>query len=247
MNKHISRTVHLRQIFSSELTHHYTLVTQGNLYSCITIAFSNYSLLRPASKPYAEGVLSWLSPGDIYWDAVSRVPEKVGRKRNRSNMDSSGPSDKNPLAYILQQPALAWAWYLLVGLAGVWLLFRSKRRQRIIPILPKNENSSYEFISTISNLHFRDKNYQGLCVQSMKLFLAHIRERYNVVAPINPETGLPRVDDAFFQRLSISSEVPESQIRDIFTQYAHTVNYQPTEEMMVNLHLLMEAFFKKGK
>lgn len=211
------------------------------------VAFSNYSLLRPEARTYAEGVLSWLSPGDIYWDAVSRVPEAVGRKRNRSNAGGESPSEKSPLAYILQQPSLAWAWYLLVGLAGVWLLFRSKRRQRIIPVLPKNENSSFEFINTISNLHFRDRNYQGLCAQSMKLFLAHVRERYGVVAPINPETGLPKVDDAFFQRLSAGSEVPESRIRDIFTQYAHTVDYQPTEEMMVNLHLLMEAFFEKAK
>lgn len=209
------------------------------------IVFSNYSLSHSESKPYVQALLSWLPEGNIYWDAVSRIPEQVGRKRNRGG--SREANDEHPLSYILQQPALAWAWYLLVGLAGVWLLFRAKRRQRIIPILPKNENSSYEFIATIANLHFRDRNYRGLCVQSMKLFLAQVRERYNLVAPVSPETGLPRVDDAYFQRLATVSEVPEIQIRDIFTQYGHTMNYEPTEDMMVDLHLAMEAFFKKAK
>lgn len=207
------------------------------------LVFTNYSLLRPATRAYAVGVLSWLPEGDIYWDAVSRVPEAAARRRNRS----AYVDEEHPLTFILRQPALAWTWYLLAALAGIWLIFRAKRRQRIIPVLPKNENSSYEFIGTIANLHFREKNYQGLCIQNMKLFLAQLRERYGIVATIEPKNNLPRTDDEFFRRLATTSEVPEQHIRDIFTQYIAAVRYQPTEEMMVDLHLAMEAFFKHAK
>ncbi len=210
------------------------------------LVFSNYSLLRPETRRYVEGVLSWLPEGDIYWDALSRVPEAVARRRNNSGFARS-LEDEHPLAYVLKQPSLAWAWYLLAGLALTWLIFRAKRRQRIIPVLPKNENSSYEFISTVANLHFKEKNYQGLCIQSMKLFLAQIRERYNLVAPMDAETFAPRVDADFFRRLATVSEIPEPKIRDIFTQYAATVQFQPTEQMMVDLHLAMEQFWKKAK
>ena len=210
------------------------------------IVFTNYSLLRPETQSYVEGVLSWLPEGDIYWDASSRISEAVARRRNSSDW-SGKQKDEHPLSYILQQPALAWAWYLLAGLALAWLIFRAKRRQRIIPVLPKNENSSYEFISTIANLHFREKNYQGLCIQGMKLFLAQVRERYGMIVPTDPETNLPRVDDEYFRRLTNVSEVPEIQIRDIFTQHSATVRYQPTEEMMVDLHVAMEAFWKRAK
>jgi hypothetical protein len=202
------------------------------------IVFSNYSLLKPKCHEYVGAVLSWLPEGNIYWDASSRAPEHSSGNANNK---------ENPLQYILKQPALAIAWYLLVGLSILWLIFRGRRRQRVIPILAKSENSSYEFISTIANLHFRDKNYRGLCMQSMKLFLAQIRERYNLVAPINPATGQPRIDDAFFKRLVVMSQVPEPQILDIFTQYNHTVNYEPTEQMMTDLYLSMEAFFKIAK
>ncbi|MBV6439721.1 MAG: DUF4350 domain-containing protein [Haliscomenobacteraceae bacterium CHB4] len=210
------------------------------------LVFSNYSLLRTGTRLYLEGVLSWLREGDIYWDAMSRVPEAVARRRNRSAF-SRTLDEEHPLSYILKQPALAWAWYLVAGLALTWLIFRAKRRQRVIPVLPKNENSSYEFISTIANLHFREKNYQGLCIQSMKLFIAQIRERYGLLAHLDHETLRPHTDHDFFQRLAAVSEVPESQVRDIFTQYTAAVQYQPTEEMMVNLHLAMERFWKKAK
>lgn len=210
------------------------------------LAFSNFSLLRPQVRPYAEAVLSCLPEGDIYWDAFSRVPEAVGRRRNGMS-DDRGLPDKHPLTYILEQPALAWAWYLLLGLAFVYIVFRAKRRQRIVPVLPKNENSSYEFISTIANLHFRERNYRGLCLQSMKLFLAQIRERYGMVAALDAQTDLPRLDHDYIQRLSRLSEVPAADITTIFTQYTSCVQYQPTEEMMVDLHLAIESFFKRAK
>lgn len=211
------------------------------------IAFSNFSLLRPETRPYVAGVFSHLSEGDIYWDAVSRVPEAVGRKRNGSMFGNRSLAEEHPLTYILKQPALAWAWYLLAAMATIWLIFRAKRRQRIIPVLPKNENSSYEFISTIAHLHFRNKNYRGLSVQSMRHFLGQLRERYGLVAPMDTDTGLPRTDDDFFRKLNALSEVPDMEARRIFTLHANTVRYEPTEEMAMELYLAMEAFLRAGK
>ncbi len=213
------------------------------------VVFSNYSLLRPSTRPYVEGLLAWLPEGQVYWDALSRVPEVVARRANANSrgLPSRSLADEHPLTYILQQPALAWGWYILMGLTGLWFVFRAKRRQRIIPVLRKNENSSYEFINTIANLHFRERNYDGICLQSMKLFLAQIRERYGLAAVVNPVTHEARTDDDYFRRLSAVSEVPESALRDIFTQYAACVQYQTNEEMMVNLHLATEAFWKKAK
>lgn len=209
------------------------------------LAFTNFSLLRPKTRPYVAGVWSHLSAGDIYWDAVSRVPESVGRRRNGSRNYSD--IKEHPLSYILKQPALAWAWYLLAGMAGLWLLFRAKRRQAIIPVLKQNENSSYEFIGTIANLHFREKNYRSLSEQGMKLFLAQIRDRYGLMAPMDQKTQAPRTDDDFFKKLAAVSEVPEAEARKIFQQYQATIRYEPSEQMMVDLHLAMEGFLKRAK
>jgi hypothetical protein len=210
------------------------------------LAFSNYSLLRKATRPYAEGVIAHLPKGNVYWDAMSRIPEQAGRKRNNSAASRSFETE-HPLAYILQQPSLAWAWYILIGLALVWVVFRAKRRQRIIPVLPPNENTSYEFINIIANLHFQNRNYQGLCKQNMKLFLAHIRERYNLTVPTDAQSGVPRTDPDFFNALSRVSDVPEEQIRGIFKQYVAAIQFHPTEAMMVDLHMAMDGFYKRAK
>lgn len=207
------------------------------------LAFSNFHLLRQDGQAYAEGVLSYLQEGDIYWDAVSRVPESFVLWRNSQR---SLP-DESPLAYLLAQPPLAWSWYLLLGLAGCYLLFRAKRRQRTIPVLPRNENSTFEFINTIANLHFRERDFRSLSQQSMKLFLAQIRERYNLVIPLHPDTGQPRLDPDILSRLSQMSEVPQQEIHDIFQKFAANVQFEPDETMAVELYLAMEKFSQKAR
>jgi hypothetical protein len=198
------------------------------------IVFSNYNMLRLEARPYISAVLSHLEQGPIYWDAASRAP-------------SDDQPRTHPLAYILQQRSLAWAWYLLASLGLVWVIFGGKRRQRPIPILPKNENTSYEFIQTIADLHFRKKSYRGQCIQSMRLFLAQIRERYNLQAWVEPETNLVRMDASFYPRLARLSQVTEADIRKMFTQYENCIRYEPNENMMVELYLTLEEFLKKAK
>ena len=210
----------------------------------IPITLSNFHLLKSTGKKHAELLLSYLPEGDIIWDEYSRVPEPLARGRNGPNRRYQ---EEHPLSYILGKKSLAWAWYVLIGLSVLYILFRAKRRQRIIPVLPKNENSSYQFISTIANLHFREKNYRNLCIQQMRLFLAQVRERYGLVASIHSDDELPRYASDYEERLAQISGVPKSEISNIFTQYNNCIRYQPTEDMMVDLHLSLEQFSKKAK
>jgi hypothetical protein len=210
------------------------------------LAFSNYSLLRPETRPYVEALLSWLPEGDVYWDAYSRVPELVARNRNRQEQGSQ-PETGHPFTYILQQPALAWAWYILLALAILWFLFRSKRRQRIIPVLPKKENTSYEFIQIISNLHFRERNYGGISVQRMKQFLAHVRDRYHMTAHLDAHTGQVQMEPNYLTRLSKISGASEQTLKNIFDRYRAIAQFEATEEMMVDLHLAIEKYFTETK
>ncbi len=216
------------------------------LLHCTPLAFSNYSLTKPPARAYADGVLSHLQEGNIYWDAVSRVPESVARSRNGSQ-DSGGGNrpDEHLLAYMLKQPSLAWAWYLLVGSALLWVIFRAKRRRRIIPIIPPKENTSYEFISTIAHLQFKQQNYQALCMQNMRLFCAQTRERHNIPIGLDPESGQIRISEDNIKQLAQVSEVPEAHIREILRQYATIIQYQPTEQMAIDLHQALSKFESK--
>lgn len=213
------------------------------------VVFTNYFLLRPEGRRYASAVLSHLPEGDIFWDAYSRTSEDIGRRQNE-NRRSGGRRElpeKHALTYILGQKSLAWAWYLLVATAIVWLIFRAKRRQRIIPVLPKNENSSLEFINAIAHLHFRERSFGRLCDQKMRLFLAHLRERYGISIGFDADSQLPLTDAEIFRKISRVSEVQEGQVKEIFRQYAATIQYEPSVEMMTDFHLAVEHFLKNAK
>jgi hypothetical protein len=210
------------------------------------LAFSNYHLLKPEGQQYAAAVLSHLKDGPIWWDAFSRVPESITRSRNNRHSNTELP-EEHVLSYILRQEPLAWSWYILIGLAVLYLLFRTLRRQRPIPVLAKNENSSFEFINTIAHLHFREKNYKGISIQAMKLFLAQIREKYGMTIGLEPLSNLPKMDEALYRKISARSEVPEQHLKDIMEQYATIARFEPSEQHMIDFYLALEDFWKRAK
>jgi hypothetical protein len=205
------------------------------------IAFSNFSLLRTDTRLYAERAMSFLSEGNIYWDASSRVPESVGRTRN----NTGDREETGILTYILKQKSLAWAWYLLLGTSLLWIAFRARRRQRVIPVLKPVENASYEFISTIADMHFQEKSYKSVSKQAFRHFLQHLRDRYGVVIHLNHD-GMLSDSSTSAARLSYLSGISEAQILDIFEQYTAISRYEPTEQMMTDFYQALEAFMKNA-
>lgn len=206
------------------------------------IAFSNIQLLKKQGISYANKIFSHLSDGPVYWDKYSRVDEEVSQRRNQmaSYSQNSQLNHEGPLSYILKQPALAWAWYLALTTGLLYLLFRAKRKQRIIPVMDVNSNTSLEFISTIGRLYFLQNDHKKLCLQKMKLFLSYVRERYNIPTK--------QIDEAFIKSLSLRSEVPESVISKIVMMHQNiSKSGFISEKTMIDYHLEMDKFYKNRK
>ncbi len=204
------------------------------------LAFTNYHLLREEMRGYAERVLALLPPGDIYWDVKYREPEEMQAARaNRLR-----PPSEHPLQYILQKPPLAWAWYLLLTLALLYLLFRGKRRQRIIPILVPKRNTSFEYVDTLARLHFQQRNYIYLYHQIVKRFLAQVRLRYGIDTP-----ALRDVDpsaEGFIRALAQAAGVSTADVRAIFSNYRAAVAHGPSDDELNILRTCIEAFWMKA-
>lgn len=199
------------------------------------IAFTNISLKEKSGLEYTERVLSHLEARPIYWDRIRR---QMGRG---SGGGGGGRSmGESPLRYILSQPALKMAWYTLLGMALFYLVFKAKRRQRIIPVLEKNENTSLEFINTIGRLHFIENNHRELALQKTKLFLGYVRDRYHL-----PTKDL---NAAFEKQLATRSEVAPEVIGKIFTIHRNILTSQyVSENTLVSLHRVMAEFYTKCK
>ncbi len=205
------------------------------------IMFSNLAMIKPGGREYSERAFAHLPPGPLYWDRYSKVQEEVAQNLNNGGGGLSRRlSDKSPLSYILGQPPLAWAWYVVVAIALLFLLFRVKRQQRMIPVLPSNKNTSLDFILSIGRLYFLQNNHQQLAVQKMKLLLQFIRERYALQTR--------DLDQGFVNLLSNKSGVSEGLILSIVNTYRAVEHASSIhEQTLIDFHRNIESFYKSCK
>lgn len=197
------------------------------------IVFTNYFQIQSSKLTYTSKIFSYLKPGDIIYDNFSQ-------SYYNDNQANNDQQEEGPLKYILGNQSLRWAWYtLLTGLA-LFLIFRTKRIQQPIAILEPNENKSLEFVQTIGRMYFMRKNNKQLAAQKIKLFLHFITDRYNI--PTQP------IDDTFYQKLKLKSEVDEDSVKKIFKHYKYINNTNDvTNDDLIELHTLMNYFYKHCK
>lgn len=130
----------------------------------LPIAYSNYYVLGENSN-YSVQSFSYLKDHLLYWDDY----KKSGRKVITS-----------PMRFVLNQPALKWSYYLLIVGLLLFVIFKAKREQRIIPIIKPLENSSVEFAKTVGSLYHQHRDYNNLNDKKITYFLTYIRNRYYV-------------------------------------------------------------------
>jgi hypothetical protein len=218
---------------------------EGNFYLHTTpIAFTNYNMVREGNLEYIDRVFSHLEEGPIYWDEYSGVSERMGqaandRSRYGENFRRSLSSD-SPLQFILSKPPLTWAWYLLLAGVLLYMFFLSRRRQRVIPILRKNVNTSLEFLSTIGHLYFLQNNHKELALQKMQYFRNFVREKYQL-------QGL-NLDEEYKQKLIQRSEVDADTVNKVLLMHNNIKGAGiVTENTLIEFHQAMEQFYRHCK
>ncbi len=126
-------------------------------------AFTNFYLLKDNHASYAAGVLSYLPEEKTFW----YTKDSAAEQRSRSM-----------LRYILDQPALASAWFLFLGGMLVFILFNAKRKQRVVPVIKPLTNTTVEFTKTIANLYHQEQDYDAVIEKKIIYFLEKIRNEY---------------------------------------------------------------------
>ena len=128
-------------------------------------AYGNYYMLG-GNADYVARTFSYLGEREVlYWDDY--------KKAGRAYIDS-------PMRYVLDQPPLRWAYYLTVLGLLLFVLFRAKRQQRIIPLVEPLKNSSVEFAQAVGALYHQGRDPSGLIQKKIDYFLAEAREKYHL-------------------------------------------------------------------
>ncbi len=139
---------------------------KGSFYlSTAPEAFSNYYMLRGNEK-YVENAFSYLNNKPVlYWDDY--------KKSGRVFIDS-------PMRFVLNQAALKWTYYLtMVGLL-LFVIFRARRQQRIIPVIEPLKNSSVEFAQTVGSLYHQNSDFTDIINKKLNYFFEYLRSRHYV-------------------------------------------------------------------
>jgi hypothetical protein len=188
------------------------------------LAFSNFFLLHKRNFAYWEQALSYFPSGmkKIVWDDYFRYPHW---------------KPFSAFQYIMSSNSLSWAFWLLLALFALIYLFESKRRQRMVPVIPGLRNTSVDFVRTIGRLYYQRKDNRNLAGKMTAHFQDYVRTRWRL-----EDTGL---DEAFVARLAYRtgySKEDLEQMADIMRRIPSRA-YVSDEDLM-DLHRRLEAFYK---
>lgn len=151
-------------------------------------------------------------------------------------ISGNGESAFNPIQIIFTNPAFKWAYLLILVGSVSYIYFKGKRRQQAIPTLATNENTSLEFVDTLSDL-FRSQNTPSRLVE-------HMEE--NVEQFINRKYFININSVDYIKRISQKSKIDEVEISTLFKRIkAAKNNVRFREEQLINLNQTIEEFYKK--
>lgn len=201
----------------------------------LPVAFTNLSLLNKEKYDFAFQCLSYI-PKDshIIWDEYS----KKAFKRHYGEDPKTGDGI---FKVMLNSPPLRASLFLiLIGLL-LYMLFASKRKQRIIPEIKLPVNSSIEFMSTISNLFYKKKDYKAITTKRHAYFLEFIRSNYHIPTE--------NINNEFIDFLHAKTEMNKEDISRIFTLYNDITqeNTRINEAKFMQYNLLLEKFYDCAK
>lgn len=170
--------------------------------------FTNYCLNEPGAADYMAGLMTHFEGGKIYFDNFSKIPF----------ISNNAGNHQGPLSYILSQEMLRWAWYVVLGTALLFVVIFARRRQRIIPVVEPDVNTSMEFLKVISTLYYDDANHRDAARHRMKYFLLFVRNKFGL--------STHTLNKELMQKLSSKSNVSPELVESIFHQYEIIQSYQ---------------------
>ena len=146
---------------------------------------------------YAFRALSHLPVAPTVWDEYYKIGRTVA---------------DSPMRYIVSHPYLKWAW--ITTLAGLFLfiLFRSKRRERIIPKIERPHNTTVGFTKTMGQLYHQNGNHKNIADKKITYFLDYIRDELNL--------DTRQINDHFMQQVAQRAGVDIKTVNAVFTSIA---------------------------
>jgi hypothetical protein len=154
---------------------------KGNIYvHCEPLFLTNYYLLKSGNTKYAQDVFSYLKDRETLWFVEANTKESRFFMR-----------------FILGNPALKYAWWLLLSGLALFIFFNAKRKQRIVPIIEPLKNTSLDFVKSIGNLYLQEGDFHDMMAKKAQYFLNKVR--------LDLLIDTQNLDDEFAKKLQLKT------------------------------------------
>lgn len=200
---------------------------KGHIYlHALPTAFANVNMLQTEKYDFGFRCLSYLPPNSkIIWDEY---------------LKQGAINEGSEFRAMLNNPPLRIALYIILGGLILFMIFRAKRTQRVIPVINPPVNSSLEFLDTISNLYYKKSDFNTIVAKRQAYFLDFIRKNYYLSTEV--------IDDNFINVLSAKSMMDKEKLNELFSLYQNmaTLAFIPSD-MFLKYNSLLEEFYKNAK
>ncbi len=197
-------------------------IGEGTLYyHMIPSVFHNHSYRQPQMFDYMERMLSHFDPAYIVF--------------LRTLNGIKPPPAEHPLQFIMSSKPLKTAYFLFVlGLLS-YAIFGGKRRQKAIPITDKNENTSLEYIDTVSQLFYQQNKHEKLVAHMRNIFYHKMEQKY----------FLKKDHPTYVETLAKKSKIPQSDLQYIIDRFRNLEEkYTFREDQLVTLNRRLEQIYQ---
>jgi hypothetical protein len=169
--------------------------------STTPLAFTNNYFFFEENNRFASALMSELPSQSTIWTEYYQL----GRLQFGS-----------ALSIIMKTSALRLAYTITLVSLVLFMIFESKRKQRIIPIIVPLKNTTVDFIKTIGNLYMRKGNHKDIALKRIQYLLEHIRTKYYL--------NFEKFNSDFFEKLAAKSGQDVISIKKLFDQIERIKN-----------------------
>ncbi|MDG1062928.1 MAG: hypothetical protein P8O93_00595 [Flavobacteriaceae bacterium] len=207
------------------------------------LAFTNYSLLKDSGFQYVAQAAAFTGPGTNIWDNYNRKYQYVHNENYSNQGGTDYGHDEGPLAFILSERSLKWAWFAFLAFILIYMIFGAKRKQRSIPVIHPLKNTSLDFAETIGTMFRMENDHGKLLRLKMRLFRAFVRERYGL------KTSVEQQDEAeLIERLAEKADLHPEQVDEVFSMFNEYNQQKELEALdLVKFHQKLEQFYQNAR
>lgn len=196
--------------------------------------FSNYQFLSKDGLKYAKHWLNEIARNQpVYWLELARFDASVEQINEQEKNQGSA------MDFIFQNKTRTIGVAMLFIAALLFILFRSKRIQGIIPIRPEKRNMTLIFTNTITSIYFNQRNPYALVKIQRANFFSIIQSHFQI--DLNK-----KADELTKHALVEKSGVSLNQIEHILSKFSSLKKSNTTENELTNLRKEILNFYKKS-